>query len=110
MDRTIEVIKQQPTGNDEWILERLNGIKYLAEDNKEEIIYMPVRQARKTYMTEELKKVCEEKDREIDRLNSIIASLEKWLNKISELTANIDEKITCKNILDKLKELKENTK
>lgn len=110
VDRTVEVIKQQPTDNDEWILERLNGIKYLTEGNTEEIIYMPVRQAGKTYMTEELKKVCEEKDKEIDRLNSIIASLEKWLNKISELTANIDEKITCKNILDKIKVLKENTK
>ena len=32
-DRTIEVIKQQPSGNDEWILERLNGIKYLVELN-----------------------------------------------------------------------------
>lgn len=31
VNRTIEVIEQQPTGNDEWILERLNGIKYLAE-------------------------------------------------------------------------------
>ena len=31
VDRTIEVIKQQPSGNDEWILERLNGIKYLTE-------------------------------------------------------------------------------
>ncbi len=31
VDRTIEVIKQQPSGNDEWILERLNGIKYLIE-------------------------------------------------------------------------------
>lgn len=31
VDRTIEVIKQQPTGDDEWILERLNGIKYLTE-------------------------------------------------------------------------------
>lgn len=31
VDRTIEVIKQQPTGDDEWILERLNGIKYLIE-------------------------------------------------------------------------------
>lgn len=30
VDRTIEVIKQQSTG-DEWILERLNGIKYLIE-------------------------------------------------------------------------------
>lgn len=31
VDRTIEVIKQQPSDNDEWILERLNGIKYLTE-------------------------------------------------------------------------------
>ena len=31
VDRTIEVIKEQPTGDDEWILERLNGIKYLIE-------------------------------------------------------------------------------
>ena len=31
VDRTITVIKQQPSGNDEWILERLNGIKYLTE-------------------------------------------------------------------------------
>lgn len=31
VDRTIEAIKQQPTGDDEWILERLNGIKYLIE-------------------------------------------------------------------------------
>ena len=31
VDRTIEVIKQQPSDNDEWILERLNGIKYLKE-------------------------------------------------------------------------------
>lgn len=31
VDRTVEIIKQQPTGDDEWILERLNGIKYLIE-------------------------------------------------------------------------------
>ena len=31
VDRTIEIIKQQSTGDDEWILERLNGIKYLIE-------------------------------------------------------------------------------
>ena len=37
VDRTIEVIKQQPTDDDEWILERLNVIKWLIElkeDNK----------------------------------------------------------------------------
>lgn len=31
VDETIEVIKQQSTGDDEWIIERLNGIKYLTE-------------------------------------------------------------------------------
>lgn len=35
VDRTIEIIKQQPTGDDEWILERLNGIKYLIELKEE---------------------------------------------------------------------------
>lgn len=35
VDRTIEVIKQQSTGDDEWILERLNGIKYLTELKEE---------------------------------------------------------------------------
>lgn len=35
VDRTIEVIKQQPSGNDEWILERLNGIKWLIELKEE---------------------------------------------------------------------------
>ena len=28
---TIQIIKEQPTGNDEWILERLNGIKNIEE-------------------------------------------------------------------------------
>ena len=27
IDITIQIIKEQPTGNDEWILERLNGIR-----------------------------------------------------------------------------------
>lgn len=27
IDITIQIIKEQPTGNDEWLLERLNGIK-----------------------------------------------------------------------------------
>lgn len=34
VDRTIEVIKHQPSDNDEWILERLNGIKYLTESKE----------------------------------------------------------------------------
>ncbi len=29
IDSFIDIIKQQPTGNDEWILERLNGYKFL---------------------------------------------------------------------------------
>lgn len=35
IDITIQIIKEQPTGNDEWILERLNGIKNIGEELKE---------------------------------------------------------------------------
>ena len=31
IDITIQIIKEQPTGNDEWLLERLNGIKNIGE-------------------------------------------------------------------------------
>lgn len=31
IDITIQIIKEQPTRNDEWILERLNGIKNIGE-------------------------------------------------------------------------------
>lgn len=31
IDITIQIIKEQPIGNDEWILERLNGIKNIGE-------------------------------------------------------------------------------
>ena len=48
----------------------------------------------------------EEKGKEIERLNNIINELEKWLYKIAEITINIDEKMTCKAVLDKLNELK----
>lgn len=34
IDLTIDIIKQQPTGNDEWILERLNGYKFLLKGDK----------------------------------------------------------------------------
>ena len=34
IDSTIDIIKQQPTGNDEWILERLNGYKFLLKGDK----------------------------------------------------------------------------
>ena len=47
------------------------------------------------------------KDKEIERLNNVINELEKWLNKIIEITANLDEKGTCKNVLIKVQELKE---
>ena len=36
VDITIEIIKQQPSGNDEWILERLNGIKQCLKDSDKE--------------------------------------------------------------------------
>ena len=45
--------------------------------------------------------------KENQRLNNILNELENWLIKIINLTANIDEKETCKNVLDKLNELKE---
>ena len=32
IDITIQIIKEQPTGNDEWLLERLNGIKNIGSD------------------------------------------------------------------------------
>lgn len=34
-NRTIEIIKQQPSENDEWILERLNGINYCLGGDEE---------------------------------------------------------------------------
>ena len=34
-NRTIEIIKQQPSGNDEWILERLNGNNYCLGGDEE---------------------------------------------------------------------------
>lgn len=36
INSTIDIIKQQPSGNDEWILERLNGfLEILDKENKE---------------------------------------------------------------------------
>ena len=46
------------------------------------------------------------KGKEIDRLNNIINELEEFLNKVVETGASI-EQITCKNILNYLKELKD---
>ena len=36
IDVTIQIIKEQPTGNDEWILERLNGIKNIGGELKKD--------------------------------------------------------------------------
>lgn len=36
IDRTIEVIKQQPSEDDTWILERLNGIKQCLKGSDKE--------------------------------------------------------------------------
>lgn len=46
-------------------------------------------------------------NKKIDQLTNNWNELEEWLNKIVKITANIDEKMTCKNILDKMKEIKE---
>ena len=43
----------------------------------------------------------------IDQLTNNWNELEEWLDKIAKITANIDEKMTCKNVLDKMKEIKE---
>lgn len=54
-----------------------------------------------------------EKDKEINRLNNIINELEKWLEtKREEYATNIEWLSTTRmsNVLDKLKELKENNK
>ena len=60
-----------------------------------------------SYISKPYEETIIEQDKEIERLNNIIDELEKWLNKIINLTHNLDEKGTCKNVLYKLKELKE---
>lgn len=42
--------------------------------------------------------------------NKVLTELEEWLKRIIELTANLDEKGTCKNILNKIQKLKEKYK
>ena len=44
---------------------------------------------------------------QIQELTNNWNELEKWLDKIVKITANIDEKMTCKNVLDKMEEIKE---
>jgi len=39
------------------------------------------------------------------KLQSNWNSLREWLEKVVKLTANIDEKMTCKNVLNKMNEL-----
>lgn len=36
INRTIEIIKQQPTEDDSWILDRLDGFKYVLKGDKDE--------------------------------------------------------------------------
>ena len=40
-----------------------------------------------------------------ENLQSNWNSLREWLEKVVKMTANIDEKMTCKNALDKMNEL-----
>ena len=40
IDRTIEIIKQQPSEDDTWILERLNGIKQCLKGSDKECILL----------------------------------------------------------------------
>ena len=47
--------------------------------------------------------IIEEKNKEIDKLNNVINELEKWLNNQTMISLKYD-----KEVLDKLKELKEN--
>jgi hypothetical protein len=46
----------------------------------------------------------------ISKLQSNWNSLREWLEKVVKLTANIDEKMTCKNVLDKMNELERKDK
>ena len=42
IDRTIEIIKQQPSEDDTWILERLNGIKQCLKGSDKEWVNLNV--------------------------------------------------------------------
>jgi predicted nuclease with TOPRIM domain len=48
--------------------------------------------------------------KENNKLQSNWNSLREWLEKVVKLTANIDEKMTCKNVLDKMNELERKDK
>ena len=71
--------------------------------NEEEIIYMAARQAGKTYMIEEFKKIYEEKDKEIDRLNNIISELENYCWELKAMGCREG----ALDMLDRIKALKE---
>lgn len=47
----------------------------------------------------------QELNNKCNQLQSNWNSLREWLEKVVKLTANIDEKMTCKNVLDKMNEL-----
>ncbi len=49
-------------------------------------------------------------EKQIQELTNNWNELEEWLDKVVKITANIDEKMTCKNVLGKMKEIKEKNK
>ena len=55
-----------------------------------------------------LNKQLEEKDKEIDRLNNIIDELEKWIKENNLGKYRTENVVDTDELLDKLKELKEN--
>ena len=82
--------------------------------NKEEyeIINVPTigrailnNKAKKIYYSEF--EIIEEKNKEIDKLNNVINELEKWLNNQTMISLKYEIGY-YKEVLDKLKELKEN--
>ena len=82
--------------------------------NKEEyeIIYIPTtgrailnNKTKKIYYSEF--EIIEEKNKEIDKLNNVINELEKWLNNQTMISLKYEIGY-YKEVLDKLKELKEN--
>lgn len=59
------------------------------------------------YAIVEYEKLAYEQQAIITQLTNNWNELEEWLDKVVKITANIDEKIICKNVLDKMNEIKE---
>ena len=59
-------------------------------------------------IVEVVRPILNEKDKEIERLNNIITELEKWLEERKDSCNTLDYYRSYKDVLDKLKELKEN--